>query len=262
MTYPYMKSINVFSIVILFLLCACAGTKSQQALTTLMPQALHPQGRFYFDAGNSLHLVSSAVHFGVSFNGNECRIYASLSDTGAHNYLQYELDGVYGKRLRLNGNRKSPIIIKATPGKHTLWIYKATEAHSGDIIIDSLSAGNIASLNIPELPMIEFIGNSITCGAAADPSEVACGAGRYHDQHNAYMAYGPRVARELNVNYIVSGVSGIGIFRTWNRDGPSMPQVYEKTGFQPNSSPLWDFKTYNPAVVSIALGTNDVSKGD
>jgi hypothetical protein len=203
------------------------------------------------------------VHFGISFSGNECRIYASLPDTGSHNYLQYELDGVYGKRPRLNGNSKSPLIINASSGKkHILWIYKATEAHTGDVIIDSVIAENIASVKIPGRPMIEFIGNSITCAAAADASEYPCGTGAYHDQHNAYMAYGPRVARELNVNYIVSGVSGIGIYRTWNRDGPSMPQVYEKTDFQPNSNRLWDFKIYNPDIVTIALGTNDVSKGD
>ena len=96
----------------------------------------------------------------------------------------------------------------------------------------------------------------------ADPSEIPCGAGEYHDQHNAYYAYGPRVARMLNVNFILSSVSGIGIYRTWNTNGPSMPQVYEKTDFLINSNRNWDFKTYNPRVVSIALGTNDFSDGD
>ena len=41
-----------------------------------------------------------------------------------------------------------------------------------------------------------------------------------------------------------------------------MPQVYEKTDFQENSPRNWDFKTYHPRVVSIALGTNDFSDGD
>ena len=48
-------------------------------------------------------------------------------------------------------------------------------------------------------PLIEFIGNSITCGAAADVSEVPCGSGVDYDQHNAYYAYGPRVARMLGL---------------------------------------------------------------
>jgi hypothetical protein len=41
-----------------------------------------------------------------------------------------------------------------------------------------------------------------------------------------------------------------------------MPQVYEKTDFQDNSTRYWDFKLYRPRIVSIALGTNDFSDGD
>ena len=110
--------------------------------------------------------------------------------------------------------------------------------------------------------MIEFIGNSITCGAAADASEVPCGTGVYHDQHNAYYAYGPRVARSLQTEFMLSSVSGYGIYRTWNTDGPSVPEVYEKTDFQKQGSRLWNFSSYTPRVVSIALGTNDLSDGD
>ncbi|HEY1021082.1 MAG TPA: SGNH/GDSL hydrolase family protein, partial [Flavisolibacter sp.] len=121
---------------------------------------------------------------------------------------------------------------------------------------------NIISLQRPSAPLIEFIGNSITCGAAADPSDVPCGTGVYHDQHNAYLAYGPQVARALNANFLLSSVSGIGVYRNWNSDGPTMPQVYEQTDFQQNSSQKWNFNNYSPDVVSIALGTNDFSRGD
>ena len=92
--------------------------------------------------------------------------------------------------------------------------------------------------------------------------ETPCGTGEYHDQHNAYFAYGPRVARELGVNFLMSSVSGIGIYRNWNSDGPTMPQVYEKADFQDYSTRPWNFTKYNPAIVSIALGTNDYSDGD
>jgi lysophospholipase L1-like esterase len=60
----------------------------------------------------------------------------------------------------------------------------------------------------------------------------------------------------------MSSVSGIGIYRNWNSDGPAMPQVYEKTRLQESDTQAWDFKKYGPKVVSIALGTNDFSKGD
>jgi hypothetical protein len=61
---------------------------------------------------------------------------------------------------------------------------------------------------------------------------------------------------------MLSSVSGIGIYRTWNSDGPSMPQVYEKADFQMGGTRNWDFQSYQPRIVSIALGTNDLSTGD
>src|SRR3954469_6793562 len=105
-----------------------------------------------------------------------------------------------------------------------VWIYKATEAHTGAVVIEKITGKNVKALETPKAPLIEFIGNSITCGAAADASEVPCGTGEYHDHHNAYMAYGPRVARELHANYLVTSVSGIGVYRNWNSDAPTMPQ--------------------------------------
>jgi hypothetical protein len=240
-----------------------ASTLSMGQSARLSAAALKPFGRSAYDQQKGLELIGSAVHFGFSFQGNTCSIDAYVPDENAHGYLQYELDGKYQKRIRISGNSKEPVVLTAAgKGTHRIWIYKATEAHTGPIFIREVRAQNIRALENPVAPLIEFIGNSITCGAASDPSEIACGAGEYHDQHNAYMAYGPRLGRALHVNYMLSSVSGIGIYRNWNSDGPVMPSVYEKTDLQDQSSRYWDFKSYNPVIVSIALGTNDFSNGD
>ncbi|AMR31935.1 hypothetical protein A0256_11125 [Mucilaginibacter sp. PAMC 26640] len=244
----------------LFISTAFAGADQTDTLTA---KKLNPYGRYYYNANKELELISSAVHFGFSFEGTTCKIYTSLPDEHAHSYLQYELDGVYQKRIRVEGNPKEPItIIAPTAGKHEVWIYKCTEAATGAILISKIAAEHIKSLKPSKASLIEFIGNSITCGAAADASDIPCGTGDYHDQHNAYMAYGPRLARKLGANYMLSSVSGIGVYRNWNSDAPTMPQVYEKVNFQDNTPLLWDFSTYSPKVVSIALGTNDFSNGD
>lgn len=250
----------LFSACILQLSCATQKTDNQ--LGVLTAADLKPFGRTTLNAEKGLELISSAVHFGFTFEGGECNLYASVPDANSHGYLQYELDGVYQKRIRIDGNNSAPIRISVPAGNHEIKMFKATEAHTGPIFISKVTGKNIQSLAVKKAPIIEFIGNSITCGAAADASEIACGAGEYHDQHNAYMAYGPRVARMLDVNYFLSSVSGIGIYRNWNSDGPTMPEVYEKVDFQTQRAAQWDFSTYNPAVVSIALGTNDFSNGD
>jgi hypothetical protein len=230
---------------------------------TLRASSLHPYGRYMKDGPGNLEMISSGVHFGFRFSGTSCSIYAYIPDPETHNYLQYTLDGIYQKRIRIEGNKRETFRISGLrAGQHTVWIYKATEATTGPVFIEKIVATDIFALKVPQLPLIEFIGNSITCGAASDPSEIPCGAGEYHDQHNAYYAYGPRVARALNVNFLLSSVSGIGIYRNWNSLSPVMPQVYEKTDFQENSKRYWDFKKYHPRIVSIALGTNDFSDGD
>ncbi|WP_161888382.1 SGNH/GDSL hydrolase family protein [Pontibacter russatus] len=247
------------------LLCAsCAPLQSNTGTTdTLAATALQPYGRTTHNETQNLVLVGSAAHFGFSFKGKEARLYASIPNAGGHNYLQYELDGEYQRRVRIDGGSAAPIVITApTDSTHTVWVYKATEAHTGPIAIAKVTGEDVETIERPKAPLIEFIGNSITCGAAADPSEVPCGTGEYHDQHNALMAYGPRVAGAVGANYVISCVSGIGAYRNWNSDGPTMPEVYEKVDFQASNPQRWDFSTYSPEIVSIALGTNDFSNGD
>jgi lysophospholipase L1-like esterase len=249
-------------LIVAFILCGCAAANRIDAGNNTLPAtALQPFGRTILNEQKELELITSAVHFGFTFEGTECTIDASTPY--GHGYLQYELDGVCQQRIKVEANSHQPIVLSTpTSGKHTIWVYKATEAHTGPIVIKGIIGRNVKPLQRPTAPLIEFIGNSITCGAAADPSEVPCGTGEYHDQHNAYNAYGPRVARALRTNFILSSVSGIGIYRNWNSDGPTMPQVYEKVDFQANNPQLWNFKKYTPNVVSVALGTNDFSRGD
>jgi hypothetical protein len=253
-----------FRHVLILLAVIYLGCSATTQVSTIPPGKLNgnqlkPLGRFDI-VNNQLELISSGVHFGIEFEGQECTLIAS-TNASQFGYLQYELDGVYQKRLRVEGSRNA-IKIEAPAGKHTIWIYKTTEAHTGPIFIDEVISDKLKTVEVPSQPLIEFIGNSITCGAAADPSEIPCGTGSYHDQHNAYMAYGPRAARALKTNFVLSSVSGIGIYRNWNSDGPTMPQVYENTDLRGGGERRWNFATFSPSVVSIALGTNDFSNGD
>ncbi|MBV9963450.1 MAG: hypothetical protein JO072_14495 [Parafilimonas sp.] len=246
---------------ILFSYCCSANHTNRK--DTLYAAELKPYGRFELTKQKDLELITSAVHFGFSYSGTSCTIYAYINDANGHNYLQYELDGQYQKRIKVDGGFVQPITLNASKnGQHTIEIYKATEATTGPIFIQKIAGKNIHAIKPSDAPLIEFIGNSITCGALSDTSEVKCGQGVYLDQHNAYYAYGPRVTRALHTNFILSSVSGIGIYRTWNMDNPGMPQVYEKARLTTDDTTLWNFKMYSPKIVSIALGTNDMSHGD
>lgn len=250
-----------FLLSVAFIIVTGHGVNAQT--NAIAATALEPIRRFTYKH-HALELISAAVHFGVSFEGNQCKIYYSLPQGHDHDYLQYELDGSYQKKIRIDARDSSkPIIITASGnGPHILWIYKTTEALTGPIFINLIEAEDVKALPVPSAPFTEFIGNSITCGADADTAEAKCDTGEYLDHSNAYFAYGPRVARALNINYVMGSVSGIGIYRTWNKESPSMPMVYEKTTLDTSGIELWDFSRFVPAVVSIALGTNDMSRGD
>lgn len=222
-------------------------------------------GRIDKSSVNGVTLIGSASSVMFNFSGDSCAVYLkNNTPDNLQNYLSLELDGEYIGRIRIEGETMTeyPIEIKNGAREHTLKLFKATESQNGYIIFGGLRCN--ALLAPPKLPekSVEFIGNSITCGQGIALDEVPCDIGQWYDQHNAYLAYGPIVARKLNVNFILSSVSGIGIYRNWNGVGPTMPMVYENCYLNTDTTKRWDFSRYIPDLVSICLGTNDFSDGD
>ncbi|MEO7960947.1 MAG: hypothetical protein ABIR19_05330 [Ginsengibacter sp.] len=258
------KNLLKISLFISVTITACHPSKNTTLTSSsqLYASNLQPIGRYRIAGGRQLELISSAVHFGFNFQGKTCTIFASAPE-GTHNYFQYTLDGEYQKNVMVEGRGIQPFVLSAAEGgEHTIWIYKTTEAQTGPLFIQKTEGQNLQMLKAPAPPVIEFIVNSVTCGAAADSSDTPCGQGDYHYHHNAYYAYGPRVARALGIEFLMSSVSCIRVYRNWNSDGPAMPVVYEKTGLREDDAGIWNFKKYSPKVVRIALGTNDFSRGD
>src|ERR1700741_27068 len=97
--------ITSYLLIGLFVSLNCGTSKSNSgsgAKDVLSPRDLHPYGRTFISKDDRLGLISSAVHFGFSFEGKECQLSVSLDYGQDHNYLQYELDGVYQKRIRVS----------------------------------------------------------------------------------------------------------------------------------------------------------------
>jgi len=128
-------------------------------------------------------------------------------------------------------------------------------------------------VDAPALPArkIEFIGNSITCGYGNEGTN----ANEHfeYETENHYYSYASLTARSLNAQHWVVARSGIGAYRNYGdvKTGSprsNMPVQYEYTGYaydlklrQENSflNEKWDFNRYQPDVVCINLGTNDLS---
>ncbi|MFZ1678639.1 MAG: GDSL-type esterase/lipase family protein [Saprospiraceae bacterium] len=223
-------------------------------------------GRTIQDIEGNRQLISSASGLKFRFEGDKS-IFTLKNEApdGNYNYISIVLDGIHQERMAIHAHTFISLEIKSLKSApfHEVEVYKETEAVLGRIVIKSIAADSLLSIRVDERKKIEFIGNSITVGMSDDLSQIPCDKGTWFDQHNAYDAYGPRTARALNLDYMISGVSGIGIYRNWNTDGPTMGTVYDQAYMSADSKDLqWDFKQFTPDIVTICLGTNDLSAGD
>lgn len=225
------------------------------------------QGRVDQLQNDQVILIGTASSVSFNFTGKECSIsLQSVDSYEHHNYVQLVLDGKYIGKIRIEKGAVQSFPIKVTSNKkeHQLEIYKNTEAQSGNILFLGTTA-KLTPISVKKKKKIEFIGDSITCGAASDPSDIPCDKGEYMDHHNGYYAYGPTLSREIGVDYLMSCVSGIGMYRNWNdenKDEAIMPDVYPKLYLTKDAEkPKYDF-AFQPDIISIALGTNDFSGGD
>lgn len=215
-------------------------------------------GRIDFTDVKKPRLWQPGVYIKFGFKGPYCNI--TLNDeelNGQHNYIEVVVDDEPPKRIQTTGkNNNIKIAFGLQEGRHTATICKNTEAGNGYLEFIGITCAGLYKLRNKPERKIEFIGNSITCGAGMDMSEKACDAGAWYDQHNAYMSYGPVTARALNAQWHLSSVSGIGLIHSCCDMKIVMPPVFDKINMRTDSLP-WDFSKYIPDVVTITLGQND-----
>lgn len=103
---------------------------------------------------------------------------------------------------------------------------------------------------------IEFIGNSYTCGYGI--------YGKNHDEHfsydteDNYISYGSITARNLEAEYTAVCRSGIGMLQGYGGSANfTQPLLFDE--IIQNSKAEWNYQSYQPQVVVIELGTNDIS---
>jgi len=213
---------------------------------------------------NQVALIGPASSVSFEFSGKDCEIIlknASLEQ----NYIALELDGQYLGRFRIEGAQTFSHNVKVDDPKkqHRLSIFKATESNIGDVIFIGTNAKTILPKSKTKRRKIEFIGDSLTCGQGNDTTQTACDQGKWYDKHNAYFSYAAVAARELNVDFILNSVSGMGMYRNWNTeyaDKQSMPDVYENLRLNKGASKKYDF-SFKPDIISIGIGNNDYYLG-
>ena len=79
---------NIYLVLVLFSLAACSpkqlSTTNREELTAT---ELNPYVRYSVNAQNELELISSGVHFGLTFRGNEVKLFVSNFSEGGHSFF-------------------------------------------------------------------------------------------------------------------------------------------------------------------------------
>lgn len=199
------------------------------------------------------------VYIEAKFRGSECEILINDEELGGHNhnYLEIVIDGRTPYRIQTTGK----INVIKVPGdlagtEHTLLICKDTESNIGYIDFLGLRCGRLLSLPQKPKRKIEYIGDSITSGTGMDQSVLPCGQGQWYDQHNAYMSYGARTSRNLDAQWQLTALAGVGLVHSCCNMKVLMPQIFDKMWLSKDTL-KWNFSKYQPDVVTICLGQND-----
>jgi lysophospholipase L1-like esterase len=197
--------------------------------------------------------------FTVRFTGTSITVKLS----GGNNDFNAVVDGVWRAKLTVDGKTSEVAAQGLAAGTHTLEITKRTEGFNGITAFSGLQLEDGQSLAaLPAAPArrIQFIGDSFTAGYGSEAVTTACSDKRPFD--NNYVAYGPVSAREVDADYSVQAISGIGMVHNYGDASPlsanPYPPFYARTLFGADK-PKWDFASWRPDVVCVALGTNDFS---
>ena len=156
---------------------------------------------------------------------------------------------------------------KKVPPTHTAVLGKRTEGEQGKVtVLGWITSGPVLQAEPVRERLIEFIGDSYTCGfgsensVATDPFTP--------ETENQNKAYAAIVARYFGADAYVIAHSGMGVNRNYNDKlrGYTMADRYLNVfddGFEKvEGAPLWDpASAPKPDVTVINLGANDFSAG-
>ena len=216
----------------------------------------------------------TGVYLRVKFQGNSLSF--KVSDTKKNYYnvwFDSSMDKKPDKVLAVHGSDTTIVIFsademkarfgkdrKAARAPHQVILQKRTEGEQGVTTVkEFITDGVFLQADAPKDRIIEFIGDSYTCGYGTEASNKE----RFSPEtENQNLTYACESARYFGAEQIVIAHSGMGIARNYNGNvgGYYMPERYMQT-FDTVKETKWDAASspLKPDLTVIYLGTNDFS---
>jgi lysophospholipase L1-like esterase len=186
--------------------------------------------------------------------------------------LDVSVDGGPPRALRLpRGAAEVALFAGLGPGPHAVDLIHRTETWQGIVTVWGFDLGPGGHLLPPEprpARRLLFIGDSVTCGEAADRvAETNCDGPKRPpaETSNGALSYGVVLGRALGAEVHLVCYGGRGLIRDWRgrRDVLNAPQILDLAvpADAPSERAPWDPASYTPDGVVVSLGTNDFNLG-
>ena len=249
-------------ILILMLLLAAALSLAARERVPAADSRITFVGRTLESAGGAVSFDWSAVYARISFTGGYLALEAG--DTGK-DYFNVWIDReptAEPDRVVVIDRDTTLVLFQVRerkPQQHRIVIQKRTEAEQGRATFRAFEAeGTFLQAEGLRDRVIEFIGDSYTCGYGSENS-VREDPYRPQDE-NPSKTYADILGRYFGADVLHISHSGQGIDRNYDDYGRGwhMPQRYLQT-FDLAKEPAWEFAGQKPSITVIYLGTNDFS---
>ena len=251
-------------ILLLLLAAAFALTAAARERVPAADARINYVGRTLVTPENAVSFDWSGVYARIDFTGGSLILEAT--DTGRDYFnvwIDKEPSAEPDKVVVID--RDTTVVLfqvrERKPQPHRIVIQKRTEAEQGRATFRAFEAeGQILPATGVRERMIEFIGDSYTCGYGSENS-VREDPFRPQDENPA-KTYADILGRYFGADVLRVAHSGQGIDRNYNDAGRGwhMPQRYLQT-FDLAREPAWGFTGRKPDITVIYLGTNDFSTG-
>ncbi|MFY2562913.1 SGNH/GDSL hydrolase family protein [Corallococcus terminator] len=230
---------------------------------------VHYTGRTYRSA-TGVVFSHPGVTVRASFWGDALRMRlhdAGLGGEVGTNYFDVSIDGAAPQPLAVYRHQPTYVLATGLPlGPHTVELVKRTESSVGSSELVALEVhGELREPPARTKPLMEFIGDSITCGYGSEvsviPQTPPWSAPTFTSANqNPRRSYGWLTAMALDAEPILVCYSGRGVYRNLDASTAGLiPALYELA--VPDHAVPWDFSRESPDVIVVNAGTNDTFAG-
>ena len=218
-------------------------------------------GRTEVQEDGSVWFDWSATTFRVAFKGKTLKLACAANKPAYFNlWIDSEQGPIEDKVLKISSDTLITLFTAKKAADHVIILQKRNEGEYGAFAVQNLyTDGQFKQAPEPKKRLIEFIGDSYTCGYGMEAL--------HHDgpfvvaEENPARTYADILGRLFEAETVHISHSGRGVVRNYGDYDKTQNMVvrYAQTFDELKTDP-WT-PTYKPDLVVIYLGTNDFSEG-